>query len=95
MDASVIFVLLMVVPAGVIFVLGQQRRCRHTWLYALAAYVIGPLALMLFLWRASFKRCPVCRAECSWDALACRTCLAPFPMTAAEKELVDDVPGDR
>lgn len=94
MTALTIFVLLMVLPAGVISVLGQQRQCRHTWLYALAAYAIGPLALMLFLWRESFKRCPVCHAECSWDAPACRTCLAPFPRTPVEEARLDDLSGD-
>ena len=92
MAALTIFVLLIVLPSGAISVLGQQRGCRQTWLYALAAYAIGPLALVLFLWRESFKRCPVCHAECSWDALACRTCLAPFPMTPVEEARVDDSP---
>ena len=94
MGTFVIFVLLMVLPAGVISVLGAQRGCRHAWLYALAAYAIGPLALMLFLWRESFKRCPICRAECAWDALACRICLAPFPMTPKNMARDDDVPAD-
>lgn len=77
---TVLFLLLAVLPSAVICGLAGYRHTRFGWLYALAAYAIGPTALVLFLACTSFKRCKVCGAECTWNASACRTCLQPFPL---------------
>lgn len=77
---TVLFLLLAAVPSAVIYGLATYRGTRCGWVYASAAYVIGPIAIPLFLACTSFKRCGACGAECAWNALTCRTCLQPFPL---------------
>lgn len=80
MIATLVLLCLVVAPSVVIYGLACYRGTRYGWLYAAAAYLIGPVALVVYLACASFKRCPSCGAECAWNAPFCRTCLQPFPL---------------
>lgn len=81
MMATLFFLILNVVPSVVICGLAYQRGTRCGWLYAVTAYLIGPLAVVVYLACSSFKHCAACGAECAWNAPSCRTCLQPFPMS--------------
>lgn len=75
-----LFVVLMVLPSVAVSALSVRRGSRWRWIYALLAYAIGPLVIIVFLVCESFIHCPSCGTECAWNAPVCRSCLQPFPL---------------